>query len=132
VFNDASLMRGVKTRLKGFWCDTMPGTKAVSSMGLPGSSASVKDHSIRATAIYTDLKSGACVEIRCSLSHTVDSPVGNMKSRACTDIYSAEPTVYKKANMYRLPKPKVNNFMSSLISPSVPIQRWGSKTSGSW
>lgn len=56
LVNDASSMRGLKIRPKGFWCDTMPGVKAVSSMGSLGSSASVKDQRIRATAMYTDLK----------------------------------------------------------------------------
>jgi hypothetical protein len=95
-FNDASLMRGLKTRLKGFWCDTMPGTKAVSSMGLPGSSASVKDHSTKAAAIYIDLKVAHALRQKYSFGLTVDSPVSNMQSRACTDISSVKPKRKKK------------------------------------
>ena len=76
-------MRGLKIRLKGFWCDTIPGVKAVSSMGRPGSSESTKDHSTRATAIYIDLKMW-WVKTKHSIGHTVRSPVGNVQPRACT------------------------------------------------
>jgi|SRR6267154_3905846 len=121
LVSKASSMRGLKTMLKGFWCDTTPGVKALTSMGLLGSSASVKDQSTKAAAIYVDLKVADTLR-QGTHSHTVHSPVGDMQPRACTNISSAKPTV-KKIDIYRLPKPKVNSFKLSLICPFASIHR---------